>query len=105
MARMVRHAEFCERIIGPDGTYPALGRSVTYRSAAFQSLADVALREKLPVHLKPAQVRCALTAVHRNLYEGNQNFDENGWLVWDSMVTNPRLLMVILLLAVFIWQL
>lgn len=81
MARMVRHAEFCERIIGPDGTYPALGRSVTYRSAAFQSLADVALREKLPVHLKPAQVRCALTAVHRNLYEGNQNFDENGWLV------------------------
>lgn len=81
MARMVRHAEFCERIIGPDGTYPALGRSVTYRSAAFQSLADVALREKLPVHLKPAQVRCALTAVHRNLYEGNQNFDESGWLV------------------------
>lgn len=81
MARMIRHAEFCERIIGPDGTYPALGRSVTYRSAAFQSLADVALREKLPAHLKPAQVRCALTAVHRNLYEGNQNFDKNGWLV------------------------
>lgn len=79
--RMVRHAEFCERQICPDGTYPAFGRSVTYRTAAFQSLADVALRHKLPDHIKPAQVRCALTAVHRNMYEGNQNFDANGWLV------------------------
>lgn len=81
LSRMVRHAEFCERIIGPDGTYPAFGRSVTYRTAAFQSLADVALRRKLPSFIKPAQVRCALTAVHRNMYEGNQNFDKDGWLV------------------------
>lgn len=81
LSRMVRHAEFCERIIGPDGMYPAFGRSVTYRTAAFQSLADVALRGKLPSFIKPAQVRCALTAVHRNMYEGNQNFDKDGWLV------------------------
>lgn len=81
LQRMIRHSEFCERIIVPDGTYPAFGRSVTYRTAAFQSLADVALREKLPAHVTPAQVRCALTAVHRNMYEGNQNFDKNGWLV------------------------
>lgn len=81
LSRMVRHAEFCERIIGSDGTYPAFGRSVTYRTAAFQSLADVALRGKLPSFIKPAQVRCALTAVHRNMYEGNQNFDKDGWLV------------------------
>lgn len=81
MDRMIRHAEYCERIIGPDGRYPAFGRSVTYRSAAFQSLADAALHEKLPEFIKPAQVRCALTAVHHNLYDGDQNFDENGWLV------------------------
>lgn len=81
MRRMIRHAEFCERLISPEGTYPAFGRSVTYRSAAFQSLADVALRGKLPSHISPAQVRCALTAVHKNMYEGNQNFDKNGWLV------------------------
>lgn len=81
LRRMVRHAEFSERIIGPEGTYPAFGRSVTYRTAAFQSLADVALRGKLPAHMLPAQVRCALTAVHRNMYEGDQNFDDNGWLV------------------------
>lgn len=81
LRRMIRHSEFSERIIGPDGTYPAFGRSVTYRTAAFQSLADVALRGKLPSHISPAQVRCALTAVHRNMYEGDQNFDANGWLV------------------------
>ena len=73
MNRMIRHSEFCERMIAPDGTYPAFGRSVTYRTAAFQSLADVALRKKLPSHVSPAQVRCALTAVHRNMYEGNQH--------------------------------
>lgn len=47
MNRMIRHSEFCERMIAPDGTYPAFGRSVTYRTAAFQSLADVALRKKI----------------------------------------------------------
>ncbi|MGL4332450.1 MAG: DUF2264 domain-containing protein [Bacteroidales bacterium] len=91
MKRMVRHAEFSERIIGPDGTYPAFGRSVTYRTAAFQSLADVALREELPAHISPAQVRCALTAVHRNMYEGNQNFNDKGWLVLGFNGSQPEI--------------
>lgn len=81
LKRMIRHAEFLERIIGPDGTFPAFGRSVTYRTAAFQALAQVALMEKLPLSVKPAQVRCALTKVLHNLYDGNQNFDSAGWLV------------------------
>lgn len=81
LRRMVRHSEFSERIISPEGTYPAFGRSITYRSAAFQGLAQVALMEKLPAHVLPAQVRCGLTKVYKNLFEGNQNFDEKGWLV------------------------
>ena len=81
LRRMVRHAEFLERIIGPDGTYPAFGRSVTYRTAAFQALGHTALLHKLPEWIKPAQVRCALTKVFYNMYEGNQNFDAKGWLV------------------------
>ena len=48
LRRMVCHAESCEHLIGPDGTYPAMGRSVTYRSVAFQSLVDTALRGKPP---------------------------------------------------------
>lgn len=81
LKRMIRHADYSERIISPEGTYPVFGRSVTYRTAAFQSLAEVALMEKLPKHIKPAQVRCALTKVFHNMYDGNQNFDDNGWLV------------------------
>lgn len=81
LKRMVRHAEFSERIISPEGTYPVIGRSMTYRSAAFQTLSQVALMEKLPSHIQPAQVRSALTKVYKNMFEGNQNFDANGWLV------------------------
>ncbi len=39
------------------------------------------LMRQLPEGITPAQVRCALTTVHRNMYEGNQNFDKDGWLV------------------------
>ena len=79
--RMVRHAEFLERIISPEGTFPVFGRSITYRTAVFQVLAQVALMEKLPAHVAQAQVRGALTAVIDKMFTGNQNFDANGWLV------------------------
>jgi hypothetical protein len=79
--RMVRYSEFLERLISPEGTYPAFGRSITYRTAAFQALAQTALMEKLPSYIEPAQVRCALTKVMHNMYDGDQNFDRNGWLV------------------------
>ena len=79
--RMVRYAEFSERFIAPDGTYPAFGRSITYRTAAFQALAQTALMEKLPEYVAPAQVRCALSAVMHRMYDNCNNFDNNGWLV------------------------
>ncbi|GAE19258.1 DUF2264 domain-containing protein [Bacteroides pyogenes] len=81
LKRMIRHAEFSERLIAPDGSYPPFGRSITYRTAAFQSLCQVALMDKLPAHILPAQVRCGLTRVIYNMYDGNQNFDAGGWLV------------------------
>ncbi|MFT3822547.1 MAG: DUF2264 domain-containing protein [Chitinophagaceae bacterium] len=81
LKRMVRYAEFLERVIAPDGSYPAFGRSITYRTAAFQALAQTALMEKLPEHVSPAQVRCALTAVMHRMYDQCNNFDSKGWLV------------------------
>ena len=81
LQRMVRHAEFQERIIAPDGSFPPFGRSITYRTAAFQILTQAALMEKLPAHISPAQVRCGLTAIMHKMFDGNQNFDRNGWLV------------------------
>lgn len=79
--RMVRHSEFLERLISPEGTYPAFGRSITYRMAAFQALAQTALMEKLPEQVSPAQVRCGLTKIMHTMFDGNQNFDDKGWLV------------------------
>ena len=80
LKRMVRYSEFLERVISPEGTYPPFGRSITYRTAAFQALAQTALMEKLPNHISPEQVRCALTAVMHRMYDECNNFDEKGWL-------------------------
>lgn len=53
MDTIIRYAEIQERMIAPDGSYPVLGRSVSYRSAAFQVLGACALFGKLPESLKP----------------------------------------------------
>jgi hypothetical protein len=78
--RAKRFAEVQERLIAPDGTFPALGRSIAYRFGAFQLLAQIALLRQLPAPVKPAQVRCALTAVIRKMMEAPGTFDANGWL-------------------------
>lgn len=80
LKRMQRHAVGQERMISPEGTYPPIGRSITYRTGAFQVLSQVALMEKLPEGIKPAQVRCALTKVKQNMYGTPGTFDQNGWL-------------------------
>ena len=91
LKRMVRYSEFSERIIGPDGTYPPMGRSVTYRTAAFQALGQVALMEKLATGISPAQVRCALSAVMHRMFDQCDNFDKNGWLVLGFCGSQPNI--------------
>ena len=80
LKRMQRHAVGQERMISPEGTYPPIGRSITYRTGAFQVLSQVTLMGKLPEGIKPAQVRCALTKVKQNMYETPGTFNKNGWL-------------------------
>lgn len=80
LARTQRYAEVQERLISPEGTFPVIGRSSTYRFGAFQSLSLIALRRELPETTDPAAVRCALTAVIRRMTEAPGTFDENGWL-------------------------
>src|SRR6187399_3147002 len=48
LKRMLRHAEFQERIIGADGSFPPFGRSITYRTGAFQVLAHCSLLGRYP---------------------------------------------------------
>ncbi|MFZ4262800.1 DUF2264 domain-containing protein [Sphingobacterium sp. HJSM2_6] len=78
--RMQRYAVHLERMISPDGYYPVIGRSSTYRNGGFQPLAAVALDNKLPESLSPAQVRCAMTAMLKNIYN-HELYDQHGWLV------------------------
>lgn len=90
LKRFIRYAEQQERMIGPDGTYPPIGRSIAYRLGAFQALAQVALMKMLPKKVKPAQVRCALTQVmKRQLADGT--FDKDGWLTLGFCGHQPRL--------------
>jgi hypothetical protein len=78
--RAQRHAALLERMISPEGTFPAVGRSIAYRFGALQLLAQMALRRELPEEVQPAQVRGALTAVIRRQSEAPGTFDVNGWL-------------------------
>ena len=80
LRRSRRYAEIQERLIAPDGTFPSIGRSITYRFGAFQTLGQMALMHQLPERVSPAQVRCALTAVIRRMIEAPGTFNSNGWL-------------------------
>lgn len=78
--RAIRYAAIQERMVAPDGSYPAVGRSLSYRCGAFHLLADVAYRRMLPEGVKPEQVRCALGAVIQRTLNAPGTFDEQGWL-------------------------
>jgi hypothetical protein len=78
--RAERQAVILERLIAPDGSFPPIGRSLTYRMGAFHLLAQLAWRDQLPAELTPAQVRCGLSAVMKRTMEAPGTFDENGWL-------------------------
>jgi hypothetical protein len=80
MLRAQRYAAIQERLIGPDGTFPPIGRSLCYRFGAFQLLAEIALRRKLAEGVFPEQVRSALTTTMRRMMEVPGTFDERGWL-------------------------
>jgi len=79
-ARAVRYAAVLERLVAPDGSYPAVGRSLAYRCGAFHHLALMALRRELPRQVKPAQARGVLDAVIRRTLGAPDTFDAKGWL-------------------------
>jgi hypothetical protein len=78
--RAQRYAAIQERLIAPDGSFPAIGRSITYRCGAFHLLADVSRRNILPEDLPAPQVRCALSAVIERTLSPAGTFSNDGWL-------------------------
>lgn len=78
--RASRHSAELERLISPEGTYPVIGRSISYRTGVFHLLAQSSLMDTLPKTIKPSQVRSAFSAILKKQFEGDQNFDKEGWL-------------------------
>ncbi len=89
--RMQRYSEHLERFISPTGTFPPIGRSITYRSAAFQPLAFLALHKLLPASLPEGQVRAALEAVHKAIWSPSSNFTRKGFLTIGFAGHQPAL--------------
>lgn len=80
LKRAQKYSIVLERFISPEGTFPVVGRSMTYRTAAMQPLAMMAWQQTLPATLSNGQVRGALTAVLHRMYDGRENFNEKGFL-------------------------
>lgn len=80
LERATRYGAILERLISPEGTFPVVGRSMAYRFGAMHQLAQLALLDRLPEEVAPAQVRCALTAVVERILAAPGVFDQAGYL-------------------------
>jgi hypothetical protein len=96
LRRMQRYNVLQERLISPEGTFPAMGRSMTYRMGAWQPLALSAWKYGLPEKLTAGGVRSALTAVMKRMFGadiskglGGANFNEAGYLVFGFAGNQP----------------
>ena len=78
--RMQRYNQLIERLISPEATFPAVGRSLTYRMGVFQTLALSAWKYELPQTMTNGQVRNALTAVMKRMFSVEGNFNSGGFL-------------------------
>lgn len=81
LMRSSRLASQLERVISPEGTYPLLGKSLSYRCGIFHLLSQASLLKILPRNINPTQVRAALTKVLKVQFEDNNNFNPDGWLI------------------------
>lgn len=91
IGRARRHAEVLERLISPEGTYPVIGRSSSYRFGAFHVLSMMALRRQLPDSTPPAAVREALGCVVRRSLAAEGTFDAAGWLQPGAVGHQPSI--------------
>ena len=89
VTRTQRFSTLLERFIAPDGTFPVFGRSIPYRMAAMQPLALMTWQELLPTGLTYGQVRAALTASTHRMFDGQENFNEKGFLTIGFVGRQP----------------
>jgi len=63
LTRAQRHAEVLENLVAPDGSFIAMGRSLTYRCGVYHLLAQLAWQKRLPNSISQATAREVLFAV------------------------------------------
>jgi hypothetical protein len=80
LKRMQRYGDHLERMISPSGSYPPIGRSLTYRTAAFQPLGLLAWRKALPETVTEGQVRAATLAAQKAIFNDPGNFSDDSYL-------------------------
>ncbi len=90
--RMQKYGVILERFISPEGTFPVVGRSIPYRLAVLQPLAMLAWQKQLPAELHNGQVRAAITAVMKRMFEGKgkTNFTPDGYLTIGFVGSHPN---------------
>lgn len=86
-----RYSEIQERSVNADGSFPAFGRSIVYRSGAFHHLANMAYKQQLAKSLFSSQVREALFAVIQKTLVPAATYDQNGWMVIGLAGEQPGL--------------
>lgn len=91
IARMQRFGESLERMIGTDGSFPPLGRSLTYRTAVHQPLGYLAWKNLLHERLPAGQVRAATVAAQRRIFADASNFNDQGFLTIGFARHQPTL--------------
>jgi len=89
--RCQRYCEHLERMVSPTGSWPPVGRSITYRTGAFQPLALLAWRKQLPASLPEGQVRAVLAAAHHAVFAAPGNFTRDGWMTIGFAGHQPAL--------------
>ncbi len=91
LKRAQRYSVVLERLISPEGTFPIIGRSSIYRLAAFQTLSQIVLLDTLPKEISYGQVRSALTAVMKRLFEFEGTYNQDNWLQLGVVGHQPKL--------------
>ena len=89
--RMQRYNVLLERLISPEASFPAVGRSMTYRMGVFQTLALSAWKYGLPETMTNGQVRNALTAVMKRMFSVEGNFSREGFLQLGFVGHQPEM--------------
>ncbi|MDE6371091.1 MAG: DUF2264 domain-containing protein [Duncaniella sp.] len=91
LRRAQRYSQVLERMISPEGTFPVFGRSIPYRMAAMQPLALMGWYDTLPEGITRGQARAALTAVMHRMYDGNEIFNDGGYLTIGFTGRQPEI--------------